>query len=397
MTMDRTRWGAVAALILAGVVVALQIGKAAIAVPVLQKELGLSLVLASWVIGTYGVLGAVAGLPSGIVASLFSAKRTLIAGLIAAGLGSLAGALVSDGALLIATRVLEGCGFLAAVLAIPRLLRAVTAPRDRDTVLALFGAYMPVGSLTMMLAGPHLIAHGWQSLWIVNGVIALAYAAVVAFLRVHEDAHPTAPLQTLVPNVKTALGAGGPILLAIAFGIYTFQYSAMANFLPTLLVDRLGLSISAAGTISAITVAANAVGNVFAGALLRIGTPIWAIAAFGFCFVGAAGFGVFSEQLPVMLIAILASASLAITGLIPASIFAAAPRFAATSALLAIVLGLLNQSSNLGNLFGPAAMATMVQHFGWARAPFLFLGVTACGLVVSLLLRAAMKHVRREA
>jgi MFS family permease len=388
----RTRWGAVAALILAGVVVALQIGKAAIAVPVLQKDLALTLVVASWVIGAYGVLGAVAGLPSGIVASLFSAKRTLIAGLIAAGVGSLAGACVSDGTLLIATRVIEGCGFLAAVLAIPRLLRAVTAPKDRDTVLAVWGAYMPVGSLIMMLAGPHLMAHGWQALWIVNGIVALAYALAVAFMPLHEEAHPTAPLQTLVPNIKAALGTPGPILLALAFGIYTFQYAAMANFLPTLLVDRLGLSISAAGLISAITVAANAVGNVFAGALLRMGAPIWAIAAFGYCFVGAAGFGVFSENLPVVLIAALASASLAITGLIPASIFAAAPRFAASSALLAIVLGLLNQTSNLGNLFGPAAMALMVQHFGWSRAPFLFLGVTACGLAVALMLRAAMNR-----
>jgi predicted MFS family arabinose efflux permease len=390
----RTRWGAVAALILAGVVVALQIGKAAIAVPVLQKDLSLSLVVASWIIGAYGVLGAVGGLPSGIVASLFSARRTLIAGLIAAGLGSLAGAFVTDGGLLIATRVIEGCGFLAAVLALPRLIRAVTAPKDRDTVLAVWGAYMPIGSLIMMLAGPHLMAHGWQTLWIVNGIVALAYAIVVAFMPLHEDAHPAAPLQTLMPNIKAALGAPGPMLLACAFGIYTFQYAAMANFLPTLLVDRLGLSISAAGTISAITVAANAVGNIFAGALLRFGAPLWAIAAFGFCFVGAAGFGVFSEQLPVVLIATLASASLAITGLIPASIFAAAPRFASSSALLAIVLGLLNQASNLGNLFGPAAMASMVQHFGWARAPFVFVAVAVSGLAVALMLRAVMNRAK---
>jgi len=98
--------------------------------------------------------------------------------------------------------------------------------------------------------------------------------------------------------------------------------------------------------------------------------------------------------LPVALIAALASASLAVTGLIPASIFAAAPRFAPTSALLAIVLGLLNQTSNLGNLFGPAAMAAIVQHFGWGGAPFLFLGVTVCGLALALMLRAAMKHAK---
>ena len=65
-----------------------------------------------------------------------------------------------------------------------------------------------------------------------------------------------------------------------------------------------------------------------------------------------------------------------------------------TSALLAIVLGLLNQTSNLGNLFGPAAMATVVKHFGWGGAPYLFVGVTVCGLAVALMLRAAMKHAK---
>ena len=111
---------------------ALQIGKAAIAVPILQRELALTLVTASWVVGAYGVLGAIAGLPAGILTSLFSARATLIAGLVIAGVGSLAGAFAESGTMLIATRVLEGCGSLAAALAVPRLLRAVTAPKDLD-------------------------------------------------------------------------------------------------------------------------------------------------------------------------------------------------------------------------------------------------------------------------
>lgn len=390
----RTRWGAVAALLIAGVVVALQIGKAAIAVPVLQRELSLSLVVASWVLGAYGALGAVAGLPSGIIASLFSAKRTLIAGLIAAGLGSLAGALATNGGFLIAARGVEGCGFLAAVLALPRLLRTVTAPRDRETVLAVFGAYMPIGSVIMMVTGPHLVAYGWQALWIVNGVVVLAYAVLVAWLPMQEEARPPNPGRAVLPNIKQVLGAPGPILLALAFGIYTFQYAAMAGLLPTLLVDRMGLSISTAGAITAATVAANAVGNMFAGALVRFGAPLWGITAFGFSFAGLASFGVFSEGLPVAVIAVMASASLAVTGVIPASIFAAAPRFAASSALLAIVLGLVNQATNLGNLTGPAVMAFIVQHFGWVSAPLLFVGVTIAGVTISLLLRQAMKHAR---
>ena len=102
---EQTRWGAAFVLIFAGVISALQIGKAAIAVPILQRELALTLVAASWIVGAYGVLGAVAGLPAGILSSLFSARATLIAGLAVAGIGSLAGAFAESEAILIATRV----------------------------------------------------------------------------------------------------------------------------------------------------------------------------------------------------------------------------------------------------------------------------------------------------
>src|SRR5262245_10581059 len=110
----RTRWATVAVLILAGVITALQIGKAAIAVPVLQRELALTLVVSSSVVGTYGVLGAIGGLPAGILTSLVHARSILIAGLAVAGAGSLGGAFAESGAALIATRVVEGCGSLAA-------------------------------------------------------------------------------------------------------------------------------------------------------------------------------------------------------------------------------------------------------------------------------------------
>jgi predicted MFS family arabinose efflux permease len=391
MSKPQTRWTAVFVLVFAGVVAALQIGKAAIALPILQQDLVLTLTVASWIVGAYGVLGAIGGLPAGITASVFTARRTLLAGLVVTGLGSLAGALVTSGWLMIATRVIEGCGFLACVLAIPRLLRLVTAPRDLDTVLAVWGAYMPIGSVIMMLAGPSIMTLGWQALWLVNGAVALTAALAVGRMAIDEPPPGNAAVRGVSSNVRIVLAAPGPLLLALAFGIYTFQYMAMAGLLPTLLVDRLGLSISAAGLVSAMTVAANAVGNMSAGALLRFGVPTWAIAAIAFAFVGLAGFGIFSDALPVAVVAALASLSLGLTGLIPGSVYAAAPKLASTSALLAIVLGLINQATNLGNLFGPAAMAVVVENFGWSRAPWLFVGVAIVGVSVALGLRLALR------
>lgn len=392
---EQTRWGAVFILIFAGVITALQIGKAAIAVPILQRELALTLVAVSWVVGAYGVLGAVAGLPAGILSSLLSARTTLIAGLAVAGAGSLAGAFAETGTILIATRVLEGCGSLAASLAIPRLLRAVTAPKDLDPVLAMFAAHLPFGSVIMMLAGPHVMTFGWQALWLVNGAIVLVYALVVARVRLDEmPAVHAAP--SVLTNIGAVLGTPGPVLLALAFGTYTFQYLALAGLLPALLVDRMGLSIAAAGTVSAIAVAANAVGNMSAGALLRLGVPVWSIMAGAFAFVGLAAIGIFSDAAPVVLVAVLAALSLGLTGLIPGSIYAAAPKLAPTSALLAIALGLINQVTNIGNLAGPAAMALTVESLGWSGAPLLFAGVAVTGVTIALLLRSVLRGARHS-
>ncbi len=389
-----TRWGAVAILIIAGVISALQIGKVAIAVPILQRELVLTLVIASWIVGTYGVLGAIGGLPAGILASLFGARATLIAGLAAAGVGSLAGAFAESGPALIATRVLEGCGSLAASLAVPRLIRAVTAQKDLDSVLAVWGAHLPFGSVIMMLSGPYVMSFGWQALWLINGVVALGYVFLIGRIAFDETPSHHVP-DSLGTNIRTVLGTPGPVLLALAFGIYTFQYLALSGLLPTMLVERLGLSIAAAGTISAIAVAANAAGNMSAGALLRLGVPIWIIMAGAFAFVGLAGLGIFSDAMPVSVVAVLAAASLGLTGLIPGSIYAAAPKLAPTSALLAIALGLINQVTNIGNLAGPAAMALTVERFGWSGAPLLFAGVAVAGVTVALLLRGAMLRAAR--
>ena len=388
----QTRWGVVAALLIAGVIAALQIGKASIALPALQRELMLTLTVASWVVGAYGVLGAFAGLPAGVMSSLFTARKALLAGLMVAGLGSLAGAFADNGPWLIVTRVIEGGGFLAASLAIPRLLRAVTAPRDLEIVLPLFAAYLPTGSVIMMLAGPQLMTFGWQALWIVNGAAALLWLIVIACLKVEEPTIADNPARTLLPNIRAVLGAPGPILLALCFGTYTFQYMALAGLLPTLLVERLGLSIAAAGLITSITVIANAIGNMSAGVLLRLGVPMWAIATGAFCFVGLAGFGIFSGTMSVMVVAVLATACLGLTGLIPGSIYATAPKFAQTSAVLAIVLGLINQTTNVGNILGPSVTALVVDAFGWNRVPLLFASIGIAGVIWAWLLRRVLRR-----
>jgi len=385
---SETRWTAVAALVAAGMVSAFQVGKAAIAVPLLQDDLGISLVFASWIVGAFGALGAAFGLFAGSIVSMFEPRRSLVAGLCVIGLASIAGAMAPNGTVLLITRVIEGCGFLATVLSVPRLLRTVSQPADSDRVFAFWGAYLPLGAAVMMLIGPIFAQYSWQTLWLANGVIALGYAAFIAVLSFPPVQAGRAGAITNIAQVVTSPGA---IVVSLAFGTYTFHYFALTGLFPTLLIDQLGLSIASAGVISALTVLANGAGNLIAGILLKRGLPLWAIALFGYVVIGVSGFAIFAPGLPVLVIAIVTAVTLAISGFIPASLFAAAPRVAPTAALLAVTIGFIMNGSNLGQLVGPATLAAFVQRFGWENAPFLFIGVTVAGVAISFALRAVLQ------
>jgi cyanate permease len=174
------------------------------------------------------------------------------------------------------------------------------------------------------------------------------------------------------------------------FALYTFQYLAIAGLLPTLLVDRLGLSVAAAGTLSALTVIANALGNLSASVLLHRGTPLWSIIAVAFACMGVASIGIFADAPPLAVVA-LAALSLAVTGLVPASIYAATPGVAPSPALLAVLVGLLVQAANIGHLLGPVVLGAWADRWGWSSAPMLFGAVALAGIGAALGLRRLLR------
>jgi DHA1 family inner membrane transport protein len=389
--LTKTRWGAVSVLILCGMAASLQVSKVAIALPQLQRDFSLSLFVAASAIGAYSVLGAVLGMPLGFLFSLVNARRTVLAGFVVAACGSFLGAAATNGGLLVGARIVEGCGFLATVLVIPSLLRRAAASRDLDTIMSLWSAYLPSGAAVMMLVGPAVLELGWRVLWIGNGVLSLAAAVLLFFLPMADDAAPSGAdhLKMHFKHAGAVLRSRGTLLLALTFALYTFQFMAMAGLLPTLLVQRAGLSVASAGLITALTWIANAIGNASAGLLLRAGAPMWTVVLGAFSLMGVAAVGVFSANLPLTAVVTLACLSLGLTGLIPGSVFAAAARAAAAPAMLVLSLGLINQGSNIGTLLGPAALGFLVQNFGWDRAWLLFAGVAVCGIAGALGLRTA--------
>ncbi|WP_157018080.1 MFS transporter [Mesorhizobium xinjiangense] len=380
----KTEWRQASLIILSGIIGAAQIGKAAIAVPLIQADLQLTLFAVSWIVSAYAILGAFGGMAAGFVVSLFAIRRVLVGGLLLIALGNVWGATSFGMAGMLASRALEGVGFLLVAISGPTLIRTVANDRDRPLILGLWSAYIPVGAAIMMLAGPLIMQGDWRVLWFFNAAISAIAALLVQ--RIIPLAPPTRREadQALFSDVVAVLRRKELRLLALAFLLYAIQYFALATFLPILLTDRLGFSLAQAGMISALALTMNAAGNVIAGLSLKHGISLFAIMTAAFATVGISGFGIFLDISPTLLVAVASGICLGVAALLPAAIISTVPQYAPTQRKLALGMGMIQQSSGFGQMIGPALIAFWVERYSWNGVPYMFAAIALTGFLIAL-------------
>lgn len=378
-----TPWISVAVVVAAGVVGALQVGKATIALEALRADLQLDLAAAGWVMSLFALIGALAGTPAGIAVNRFGDRKLLLTGLIAIACGSAAGALVHNLAALLVARVIEGAGFLLIVIAAPAVLQRIAAPKDRDLAFAIWSTFMPAGIALSLLIGPAF--DGWRTLWQANAVISglLAVLFVITVPR-GSAASVDLPLRAIGGDVRAVFKAGGPLLLALIFVSFALQYFAVISFLPTLLAERMQVSATAAGVLSAIAIGSNILGNLAAGLLLKRGWSSWALIALSTAVMGITSIGIFVSALPAVLVFMLCVIFSGVGGILPATVLASAPRVAPSAALAPIVVGLVMQGNLIGQVLGPVAVGTAVDLAGWSAAAIPVLASAVIGIALAL-------------
>lgn len=97
-------WGVICIVVASGVISAVQVGKTAIATPMLQSEFDLSLAAIGWLTGIFSFLGLVGGIPAGAWTSHGGDRRIMIIGLGSLGAGTVIGAMAPGYKVLLAAR-----------------------------------------------------------------------------------------------------------------------------------------------------------------------------------------------------------------------------------------------------------------------------------------------------
>lgn len=379
------RIGVVVWLILAcGVVAALHVGKAAIATPVLLADLGLGLGEAGWLTGIFAVLGLLGGAPAGVVAAAIGGRRTLLLGLGVMALAGAAGAVAPSYPILLASRLLEGLGFVLIIVAGPAILERLTTGARRDMAFSLWSCFMPCGMAIAMLAGP--LFQTWQAFWWSSAGLA-AVSAVLVLCCVPQGASLGGrALGQMSGDIRCLLSSRGTPLLAIGFALYSLMFFALFSFLPVLLMERMDVSYRHAGLLSALASAINASGNLAAGYLLARGAGRASLVVTASCVMGVSGIGIFFGLVPAFPTFLLCLLFSAVGGVIPATLLASAPLVARDAALVPVAVGLIMQGSSLGQLLGPVTVGGVTAAFGWgaAGAVVALSAVAACATALLL-------------
>lgn len=389
--MDRTRWPLVFLLIGSGVVASMQSGKAPLAIADIRVELGVGLVVAGLIVSTFSGMTGAAGALAGIFGDRYGHRNMLMLGYGFLVAGAVGGSFAPDGDWLLATRVVEGVGFVAILVGSPALIARAAQPSDQRLAFGLYGTNFPAGVALMMAASPFILApFGWRGLWLVNAGLCLAMAFLLWFgtRRLTASAGRAEGESAAVPrrslaDLMVVLRAPGPWVVALCFMVYGILWSAVVFWLPTYMIERAGHTPLFAALVGAAIVFGNVVGNI-AGARLNHGkprsVPLIALAGAG---MAALVVFVFDPATPEPLRYGLAFAFSAIGGLVPSSSLASVQSLAPRPDLVGSVLGLIFQASHLGVFIGPPVMAAFVAVVatdataGWDRAggPFALLGV----------------------
>lgn len=389
----------------AGVCAALHVGKLAPAIAVLQRDLGLTLVEAGFLLGLVQGAGMTIGLLVGAWCDGLGARRSLVLGLLLQAAASASGALVSGVWPMLVLRAIEGLGFLMVVLPAPGLLRVLTPPERLRGMLGTWGAFMPVAIALALLAGPPVIeSAGWRAWWAalagVSVAMALTLRLTVPATGVSASrapgpkgaAHAPAPggLHTLGRRVATTLRAPGPWFVALTFSVYSSQWLAVVGFLPTI-VAQAGLDPLLVGGVAAGVAAANVLGNAASGHLMQRGVAPPVLLATGFATMAVGAWLGFAPLLEPgsgwRLIALVLFS--AVGGLIPGTLFALAVQVAPDERVVSSTVGWMQQWSAAGQVLGPPAVAWVASAAGgWERT---WLATGAC-CALGLVLAAALAH-----
>jgi EmrB/QacA subfamily drug resistance transporter len=212
---ENRKWWTLGALAFALFMIMLDNTVVNVALPSIQRDLGIGLSELEWTVNAYALTFAVLMLTGGKLADFFGRRRVFLLGLVLFTLSSLVCGLAASGGTLIGARTLQGVG---AALMLPATLSIISAtfpPRQRGLAIGIWAGVSAMALAIGPLIGGLITEHiDWSWIFFVNvpiGILGLLVGRVVI-----EESRDTSSDQRLDLPGLLASGVG---LFALTFAL----------------------------------------------------------------------------------------------------------------------------------------------------------------------------------
>src|SRR5699024_7983387 len=251
---------------------AAHIWKLPVALPLLETELGISLVTAGMLVGIIQLASMVGGLLVAWGGEIAGLRRLIMIGLLLLAAGSCLGATTSSANLMMVFRGIEGIGFLLCTVLAPALIRRICRPEQLNLALSSWGAFQGTATVLGFAGGGVLLEFvSWRVLWVIMTAITLILLVLVArFTDMDPPAGGDNRLKESLTRIAHTVRTERPWVAGLAFASYTLQWMAVIGFLPTVFVAANVERLSAA-LLSSVVGGVNIIGALMVATLLGRG------------------------------------------------------------------------------------------------------------------------------
>lgn len=214
---DPRRWKALALLALVQFIIFLDATIVNVALPSIQKDLGLSESTLTWVVSAYLITAGGLLLVGGRVADMVGRRRVFCAGAGLFAVASITAGLAQNGGVLLAGRSLQG---LAEALAAPAAMSMVallfTDPKERAKAFGIWGGLAGLGSAAgVLLSGVLTDLVSWRWVFLINIPLALVPMLLLPKFADENKAPSTGSRRLDLPGAVLVTGGIIAVLNAI--------------------------------------------------------------------------------------------------------------------------------------------------------------------------------------
>jgi len=395
---QKTNWALALIALATGIIAAINVGKAPIALPYIRADLQISLTQAGWFASTFNMMAMTTGIFFGLLVRQIGALRACLFGhgliVLGAALGALSGNLV----VLFLSRFIEGVGFISIVVSAPTLISATSTLQDRRLLLSSWSAYMPLGVTLASLFAPIILALGnWREIWWLSAVLVSLSALVLALAYRNTPISTTQSAQpspaSAMQSLREVLRVRSAWLCAATFGLYTIQFWAVYTWLPTFLREERKFDPSTIALLSGLFMLVHMPGTIFTGKLLQRGFKRSQLIIFTQAMLVLSALGIFNAALPDVVRYGFCLLLAFVGGLIPASVLSSTTVLAHNPVQIALMQGLFIQGSNIGQFISPLLISAIVVATGsWENSIYVTVPTALVGVLVGLGLRGMQEE-----